>query len=366
MMAQALFSTLFEVLLLLLAGSAILDYLHHRSPQFLQRGTLCLLTSALIGLIAGPWLNHTYIPLLPVTVILDPITLIPKDTAASSALVLAWQIYIAGVIALTAGWLAALIKILLIHLRARQVTHRGWHLTLSRLTHRRVRLLASSQIQSPMTWGTFWPVILIPERALRWQQNHIEWTLRHEMSHINNADWLSQQISRLSCIIFWPIPCAWHLLHTQCQEAEVAADNCVLASGVDAPDYAAWLLQQAAGMRYRCSVALAPAGRLENRFANLLHPRDEQQKATPNIVWASAVAVGATMIATLEVGTLASPVVPQFGIPIARIAAPKPLPAPGTALIQRLSHPLQGQVIPRPPAPPPVARAPAPLNSAPP
>lgn len=366
MMAHALFSTLFEVLLLLLAGSAILDYLHHRSPQFLQRGTLCLLASALIGLIASPWLSHTYLPLLPVTVVLDPITLIPRDSATNSALVLAWQIYIAGVIALIIGWLAALLKISLIHLQARQVAHRGWHLTLSRLTHRRVRLLASSQIHSPMTWGTFWPVILIPEKALRWQRDHIEWTLRHELSHINNADWLGQQISRLSCILFWPIPCAWQLLHTQCQEAELAADNCVLASGVDAADYAAWLLQQAAGMRYRCGVALAPTGRLENRFANLLHPRDEQKNTTPNIAWASAVAVGAMLIAVLEVGTFARPVVPQFGTPISRITVPKPLPVPGTALIQRLSHPLQGQSIPRPPAPPPVARAPAPLYSAPP
>lgn len=364
MMAPALLSSLFEVFLLLLAGSAVLNYLHHRSPQFLQRSALCLLSAALLGLLVSRWMTPTHIPLLPMKVVLDPITLAPRNPGVGNSLTWLWTIYIAGVIALLLGWLIALARLVGLHLSARAVTDQQWQRQLAQHTRRQVRLYVSKDVASPMTWGSIWPVIVIPEKALRWSSRQVQWTLLHELSHIDNADWLCQQIGRLSSIFFWPIPCAWQLLATLCQEAEMAADNRVIDSGTAPPDYAAWLLQQAAGLRYRGGVALTPAGGLEQRFANLLHPRDDRNSAPLKAGWLLALIVLALPIAGLEVGVLTLPVVPHYGTPISRLTFPKPLPEPGTALIQRLSNPLHSQSIARPPAPPPVARAPTPPKSA--
>ena len=211
-----------------------------------------------------------------------------------------------------------------------------------------------------MTWGTVWPVIAVPTKALNWSDAHIRWALQHEISHIENHDWLTQQLGRLSCIFFWPIPIVWQIYRSMCQEAEVAADQLALHAGAAPAEYAAWLLCQARGVRTTAGVALAPTSSLGYRLRNILDPRqDEFCKASPTFLpWLLLALVIALPLAAIQFTTLQVTHTPQFGEAAWQRSRPVVIAEPGTALLKRLALPLEAQAIQLPPAPPTVDRAP--------
>ena len=99
-------------------------------------------------------------------------------------------------------------------------------------------VLVSDAIQTPMTWGAIRPVILVPAYVEDWSDEQRDVVIRHERAHIERRDWLWQGFAQVMTAVFWFHPLVWLAAAQMRQEAEHAADDATLATGVQAPDYA--------------------------------------------------------------------------------------------------------------------------------
>jgi beta-lactamase regulating signal transducer with metallopeptidase domain len=101
----------------------------------------------------------------------------------------------------------------------------------------------------PSTFGVLRPVVLLPQSALAWPRTRLEAVLRHEAAHVVRRDTANQLLARLVCAVFWLNPLLWLALRALRRDAEIAADDAVLASGMTPSLYAAELLGLAAESR---------------------------------------------------------------------------------------------------------------------
>jgi ABC-type glycerol-3-phosphate transport system substrate-binding protein len=150
---------------------------------------------------------------------------------------------------------------------------------------RPIRVLESPQVQVPMTWGWFKPVILLPRGAGRWATERQRVVLLHEIAHIARADYLAGWLAIAACAFHWFNPLVWRAAHDAAIERERASDDRVLLSGVKGSQYAGHLLDVAYGLRGRpaaLSGALAMARRsdLEIRIISVLN-HYQRRNATP-------------------------------------------------------------------------------------
>lgn len=97
----------------------------------------------------------------------------------------------------------------------------------------------------PLTWGFFRPRIVLPAESVAWPASELEAVLAHERAHIERADWAIHLLVWGVCALFWFHPGVWWARRALVQEAEQAADDRVLGTGVRASDYAALLLRHA-------------------------------------------------------------------------------------------------------------------------
>ena len=142
---------------------------------------------------------------------------------------------------------------------------------LSRKIHAQNSIIKiSTDIDSPLTWGSLKPVILLPERAIHWREQELEMVLLHELAHIQRRDWLSQLLGQLICILYWPIPGIQRVLKKMSLEAERSADDEVLRTGKTAPDYAGLLVKQARITHLQASVALGNPSELNLRVNHII------------------------------------------------------------------------------------------------
>lgn len=96
----------------------------------------------------------------------------------------------------------------------------------------------SGTITTPMTWGAIRPAILLPAYVEDWSAEQRDVVIRHERAHIQRRDWLWQSFAQVMTAVFWFHPLVWLAASQMRQEAEHAADDATLATGVQAPDYA--------------------------------------------------------------------------------------------------------------------------------
>ena len=197
----------------------------------------------------------------------------------------------------------------------------------------------------PITWGVFRPVILLPFPALFWTRERLQAVLLHEAAHIRRHDSLSQMLSLLVGALYWPNPLVWLAARALRSEAEIAADDEVIASGVRPSSYAGELLQLASEFRSRqpalagMPLFMAAPSALETRVKSVLAPTHRR--------------LGVTSMDVLKIGGIAvtAAAALTFARPSIAQDAPKPLDTPST-----VSAPAAL------PAPTPVA-APTPLSA---
>lgn len=161
---------------------------------------------------------------------------------------------------------------------------------------RRARLmnqvLVSDRVATPLTWGVFRPVILFPACAGEWSGDQMEVALRHEQAHVVRRDWLWQTLANAMNAVFWFHPLVWLANAELRREAESATDDMVLASGVDAADYAEQLVRVARSISSTVPLAAVPMARrgiLESRVREILDPLRRRGQAS--VVSRAAVAV---------------------------------------------------------------------------
>ena len=160
-----------------------------------------------------------------------------------------------------------------------------------------VRLALSPQVRGPLTFGAWPATVVLPADATAWSDTDREAALRHELAHVRRLDWLVQMCTWTVVALFWFHPVVWWAHHRLTVEAEHAADEAVLSTGLPASDYAAFLLGQSA--QRRRLAALGAGSLIGRRVRALLAAR---RPGTPSlgapiglacVLGASAVALAA-------------------------------------------------------------------------
>ena len=159
------------------------------------------------------------------------------------------------------------------------------HIAIARLVRRsrpfagsgagaRVDVRVSADVDAPFTLGARRPVILLPADAESWDEARLRIVLVHELAHVARLDYVAQLVGTAACAIYWFNPITWLAASRLRAEAEHAADDRVLAAGVDGVTYASHLLElarpDAARLTTAVAVGMARGNRLERRFIAML------------------------------------------------------------------------------------------------
>jgi hypothetical protein len=144
-----------------------------------------------------------------------------------------------------------------------------------------VRLALSREVGTPITWGTLFPIVLLPADSTEWTTERRRVVLLHELAHIARMDYLTQLVAHIVCALYWAHPLVWLAAKRLRHEGERACDDRVLADGIPAADYAAQLLNVARGARGlrpsgAVAIGMARHSALEGRMLAVLDDRQDR------------------------------------------------------------------------------------------
>lgn len=216
-------------------------------------------------------------------------------------------------------------------------------------TGRECELRISDREDGPMAWGFLSPVILLPKSARTWPRARLQAVLLHELAHVRRRDGAMQMLALFACAIYWFNPLMWIGARALRREAEIAADDAVIVSGIKPSAYAGELLQLAAqfnGRRALGGVAMAAPSSLETRVKSVLALNNFRKGVTP--MDALKIALMGAAVTALLATARPDVVEAQDAVtapPPAPVAAPAELPPPDAV-------PTVPDVPPAPPVPP--------------
>ncbi|MCS5490605.1 M56 family metallopeptidase [Algoriphagus limi] len=99
---------------------------------------------------------------------------------------------------------------------------------------RNVSLKISSEGLSPMAFGIFKPMILIPAGLIfQLSPKQIEAILAHELAHIKRNDYLLNLIQSVLEVVFFFHPCFWWINQTAKELRENATDDLAISTGIE-------------------------------------------------------------------------------------------------------------------------------------
>ena len=176
-----------------------------------------------------------------------------------------------------AGTALILGRVVLAHFAAARLIRRSRHLDVDKRLEvdGAIDVRLSADVPGPFTFGARSPVILLPLEAEEWDRERLRIVLVHEAAHVARFDYIAQLIGTVACAAYWFNPITWLAATRLRAEAEHAADDRVLAAGVDGVTYASHLLELACPERAPLSTAMAVGmahgtSRLERRFTAML------------------------------------------------------------------------------------------------
>jgi TonB family protein len=179
------------------------------------------------------------------------------------AAAVAVKIWIGGLITALAVLGVGLLRLRRLAGRATRVYQGPWFEEAARVSReldlRPPVLLQTSEPHLPVVWGVVQPRVLVPASAREWPLDRIRVVLHHELAHIQRGDWAVQCAGELLRAVHWFNPLMWKVCSRMRQECEQACDDEVIRRGVDAPEYAAHLVDIARDLRQRRAWLPAPA-----------------------------------------------------------------------------------------------------------
>ena len=95
----------------------------------------------------------------------------------------------------------------------------------NQLKRRRVRIRVSPDISAPLTYGVFWPVILIPKGAAWENSERLRYVLTHEMTHIRRFDAAIKLLLLVAACAHWFNPLAWVMYTLANRDLEITCDE---------------------------------------------------------------------------------------------------------------------------------------------
>ena len=188
-----------------------------------------------------------------------------------------------------AGALAILLRTAAGHVRAHHLVRRALPLgpRAVRGLEMRVPVRISAAIDAPVTCGVFRPVIILPERAMRWSTGRLRAVLEHERAHVERRDPLRLAVAQIVAVLFWFDPQVAFAVRQLRWEAERACDDRVLLAGCPARTYARHLLEiaRACPRAPAFGVGMAGHGDLARRVAAVLDPRQPRVGGDARAAW---------------------------------------------------------------------------------
>jgi beta-lactamase regulating signal transducer with metallopeptidase domain len=193
---------------------------------------------------------------------------------------------------------------------------------------RSVGLLRSLERSVPMAFGTRRPSIVLPAIADMWDDDRRRAVVLHELAHVARYDCLTHTLAVVACALYWFHPGVWWIARRVRIERELACDDCVIAAGTEARQYAGHLLEIAysfGGHRaHALAVTLARPRQLEGRMLAALDARRNRDVPSIRVCLAgAAIAVvvlaalaGARLTATAATPAAALPAVAQTAWPV--------------------------------------------------
>lgn len=105
--------------------------------------------------------------------------------------------------------------------------------------NRTLSLLTSKAIQSPITFGSLKPVILIPTSLIfNLSPEQLEAIITHELAHVKRNDYLHNIIQSAMEAIFFYHPCFWWINAYVREQRENACDDLAIEAGISPKDLA--------------------------------------------------------------------------------------------------------------------------------
>lgn len=93
---------------------------------------------------------------------------------------------------------------------------------------RRIVIRQSDRISSPLTFGLFRPVILMPKETNWENQNALQYVLEHEYVHIQRFDILSKLVLIVTVCLHWFNPIVWMMYFFANRDLELSCDETVV------------------------------------------------------------------------------------------------------------------------------------------
>ncbi len=111
----------------------------------------------------------------------------------------------------------------------------------SRRLWRHVDVRLGSEKSQASTWGIWRPRILLPADVLNMSLAESKLILEHEIGHVRRFDALANWVLQVLCVVYWFHPLSWWITRRSQLCKELACDDLLVLSGVDADRYAACL-----------------------------------------------------------------------------------------------------------------------------
>ncbi len=154
------------------------------------------------------------------------------------------------------------------------------------------KLLSSSSVPTPMSWGIFSPTVLVPDSFASWSPNCRKAVLMHELSHVARRDAFYDLMARLCSLIYWFHPAVYFLGRAVANSREEATDERVIGSGLSPTIYARQLLEVAERCKLvdnrAClpAVSMASCSTIETRVRRILQRNHQHLLSWPR--WRTA------------------------------------------------------------------------------
>ena len=241
-----------------------------------------------------------------------PITaLAPRGLQPSASISTTWPTGLAiiwgmGVIVVITSRILGLTRLERTRLEARPIlacslAEMAESLRLRMCPSKRVSLIWGNEAATPMTWGMFRAVIMLPTEADQWPEGRSRAVLMHELAHVKRRVCLTQSIAWIACAAYWFHPLAWMAAGRMRTEREIACDDLVLQEGERPTDYAGHLLEVARGLRNASSCLAIPMARtsgLESRVRAILDASRDRRVVSPR-TRAFLIAIGSMILLPL-------------------------------------------------------------------
>jgi beta-lactamase regulating signal transducer with metallopeptidase domain len=195
----------------------------------------------------------------------------PRGTGRFGVAGLLVAVWTLGSVAAVSMLLLSLVRVRRLAARATELTDPDWLEAAERLRQRvglrrRVRLVVSERVHTPMAAGLTRAVVFLPPSAPAWTAERRDVVLAHELAHLAGADPLRHVAARLAVALYWFHPLAWLAARQSTVAREQACDETVLALGTRPSSYARVLLDFA-------ECGSAPLGALPIAERSLLETR---------------------------------------------------------------------------------------------